>query len=79
MEHLHQRAVRGTNNYLCGGHFISCIARNLGLFNEEDMEDFSEPVIPLSMDIKGFTHLRESRHGKLKGLPEVLDVQPSST
>ena len=78
VEYLHRKSATGQKNYLCGGHFISRIARNLGLFNEKDMKGFSEPVIPLSTDTKWFTHLRES-NGKLKGLPEVFDVEPITT
>ena len=76
VEHLHRRSTVGTKNYLCGGHFISRIARSLGLFNEIEMKNFSEPVIPMSIDITRFKHLRENRNEKLLGLLEILDVQP---
>ena len=75
-EHLRKRSAVGTKNYLCGGHFISQIARNLGLFNELEMKNFSEPVIPMGTDITRFKHLREKKRENLLGLPEILDVKP---
>lgn len=35
VEHLQRRVTVGSKNYLCAGHFISRIARNLGLFTKE--------------------------------------------
>lgn len=40
------------------------------------MRLFGEPILCKSLEIKNFSHLRDAETGKLKELPEVLEVVP---
>lgn len=75
-QHLCYGAVTAGGTRICCGHLVSRIARNLGLFNEEGMILFGEPVLCKSVDIRSLWYLRDAETGKLKELPEVLEEVP---
>lgn len=75
-QHLGEGAVSAGGAKICSGHLVTRIAKNLGLFNEDEMKLFGEPELCKPLGIKSFSHLREADTGKLKGLPEVLKVVP---
>lgn len=60
---------------ICCGHLVSRIASNLGLFNLQEMELFGEPIMFKTIEMKSFWYLRDET-GKLKDMPEVLEVEP---
>ena len=74
-QHLANEVVTAVGTSLCCGHIITRIAKSMGLFNNEEMEIFCEPVKCKPVDVRSFWYLRDET-GKLKNLPEVLEVEP---
>lgn len=75
-QHLSERAMTVGGTRICSGHMVTRIARSLGLFNEEQMESFCGPVMCKPVEMKNFGYLREAGIGKLRELPEVLEIEP---
>lgn len=74
--HLGDGAVTAGGTRICSGHMVTRIAKSLGLFNEEEMELFGEPVMCKYVEMKSFWNLKDVETGRLKDLPEVLEVEP---
>ena len=74
--HLCYGAVTNGGTRICCGHLVSRIARNLGLFNNEEMELFGKPILCKSVEMKNFSYLRDEETGLIKGLPEAMEVEP---
>ena len=75
-QYLCHGAVTAGGTRICCGHLVSRIARNLGLFNPQEMELFGEPVMCKTIEMKSFWHLRDSETRRLTDMPEVLEVEP---
>ena len=74
-KYLCHGAVTAGGTRICCGHLVSRIARNLGLFNPQEIELFGEPVMCKTIEMKSFLYLRDET-GKLKDMSEVLEVEP---
>ena len=74
-QHLANGDAAAGGSCLCCGHIISRFAKSMGLFNNEKMELYSEPVSYKPVDVRSFWYIRYES-GKIKNLPEVLEVEP---
>ena len=74
--HLVYQGVTARGSRICCGHLVSRIARSLGLFKKEEMELFDKQIMCKSVELKSFWYLRDDDTGIIKGLPEIMEVEP---